>query len=248
MPRFKDHFSTIESYSAYRPRYPEGLFDFLAAQAPGREIAWDCATGGGQAAGPLGRRFRSVLATDASLGQLGRRQAYDRVGYAAGLAETAPLADRSIDLITVSQALHWFSFDRFYAEVERLLSPRGVVSAWTYDTLRIDPEVDPLINWMYEEVVGPYWPPQREYVESCYASIPFPFDRIDAPRFEMSASWPRNRLVGYISSWSAVSRFREARGEDPLPEFERRLVRVWPEADAERAVTWRLTVLAGRGS
>lgn len=45
---FKDHFSARASdYARYRPRYPEALFEFLAALAPARETAWDCGTGSG---------------------------------------------------------------------------------------------------------------------------------------------------------------------------------------------------------
>ncbi len=38
-----------DEYAQSRPRYPEKLFDWLCSNAPGREAAWDCATGNGQA-------------------------------------------------------------------------------------------------------------------------------------------------------------------------------------------------------
>lgn len=246
MRLFKDHFSSAGGYSLFRPSYPVELYDFLAQAAPARGLAWDCATGGGQAAGPLAERFERVLASDASVGQLSRRRDLERVGFAASLAEAAPLADGAVDLLAVPQALHWFSFERFFAEAERVLAASGVIAAWTYDTLRIDREVDALVDWMHNDEVGPYWPPERLYVDSRYESIPFPFARLETPELEMTASWDRHRLLGYIGSWSAVARYREARGSDPLPRFERRLERIWPQAEARRRVTWRLTLLAGQ--
>ena len=42
---FPDHFSRhAADYARYRPDYPDSLFDYLAAAAPARRLAWDCAT------------------------------------------------------------------------------------------------------------------------------------------------------------------------------------------------------------
>ena len=55
---FADHFSAVSAgYAAFRPRYPDALFDLLAEVAPARDAAWDCATGNGQAALGLARHF-----------------------------------------------------------------------------------------------------------------------------------------------------------------------------------------------
>ena len=68
MKAFADHFSAIsDEYAAYRPRYPEGLFTTLAGAVPRHELAWDCATGTGQAATELARWFDRVVASDASV-------------------------------------------------------------------------------------------------------------------------------------------------------------------------------------
>ena len=68
---FHDHFSRVsEGYAKHRPRYPAALFDWLAATVETRELAWDCATGNGQAAVGLADSFTRVVATDASADQL----------------------------------------------------------------------------------------------------------------------------------------------------------------------------------
>ena len=71
MTKFKDHFSghAVE-YAKFRPHYPDELFEYLALISPRHELAWDCATGNGQAAVGLARHFDSVIATDASAQQL----------------------------------------------------------------------------------------------------------------------------------------------------------------------------------
>jgi hypothetical protein len=55
---FKDHFSRqSQAYSRYRPGYPPELIAWVAAQAPDRRLAVDCATGNGQAAVALAPVF-----------------------------------------------------------------------------------------------------------------------------------------------------------------------------------------------
>ena len=124
-PGFKDHFSGHAlDYRAFRPAYPPELFAFLAHSAPARDLAWDCGTGNGQAAIGLAEHFASVFATDASAEQIKNAARHPKIEYAVAPAEQCPLADHSADLITVTQALHWFHLDRFYAEVRRVV-PAG---------------------------------------------------------------------------------------------------------------------------
>jgi hypothetical protein len=61
---FKDHFSRQSAaYRQFRPGYPPELFAYLASIAPGRALAWDCATGNGQAAIGLAPHFTLVVVT-----------------------------------------------------------------------------------------------------------------------------------------------------------------------------------------
>jgi SAM-dependent methyltransferase len=243
---FKDHFSRLpESYSAHRPGYPEALYDFLAAHAPSRRLAWDCATGGGQAAGPLAERFDRVLASDASVTQLSERADHPAVAYAAALAETSPLGNGSVDLVSVSQALHWFSFERFFAEVDRVLVAGGLLAAWTYPLLRVTLAVDALIDELHGEIVGAYWPPERRWVDDRYRDIPFPYEIIETPALETTARWDLGRLVGYLGTWSSVARYREATGSDPLEALTDRLAMIWGDPAGRRRVRWEIILLAG---
>ena len=119
---FPDHFSGVAgAYAEFRPRYPDALFDWLAEAAPSRELAWDCATGNGQAAVALARVFTRVVATDASAEQVQAATPHPRVEYRVGPAEESGLTSDSADAVTVAQALHWFDRPSFYAEASRVL-------------------------------------------------------------------------------------------------------------------------------
>jgi ubiquinone/menaquinone biosynthesis C-methylase UbiE len=245
---FKDHFSRVSSaYADFRPRYPDGLFDWLAAITPARKLAWDCACGSGQASIDLAVRFERVVATDASAAQLAGVQKHPRVAYREAPAEASGLVDQSVDLITVAQALHWFDRPRFYAEVRCVLKPGGVLAVWSYGVQTLaDARVNAHVQHFYNEVIGPYWPPERVLVEQGYRALDFPFTELDAPKFEMTAHWSLPQLLGYFRSWSATGRYLAAHGEDPVAALAERLAPIWGDPESECGVTWPLVIRAGR--
>lgn len=242
---FKDHFSKQAlDYAKFRPRYPQALFDYLGNIAPSRRLAWDCGTGNGQAAVGLVFVFERVIATDASEKQIANAKLHDRVEYRVAPAETSGINSDTIDLIMVAQALHWFDLDRFYAEAQRVLKPEGVLAASAYNLLHIEPRIDEVVNRYYYEVVGSFWPPERELVER-FAALPFPFHEFDPPKFEMNAWWNLDHLVGYLRSWSSTQRFIAAKGTDPLQEIAHQLRVAWGQPGRTRKVTWPLTLRVG---
>jgi SAM-dependent methyltransferase len=242
---FKDHFSKqAAGYAKFRPRYPQKLFDCLGRIAPSRQLAWDCGTGNGQAAVGLASVFDRVIATDASEKQIANAQSHEIVEYRVVPAENSGIGSETIDLILVAQALHWFDLDRFYAEARRVLKPDGVLAASAYNLLHIEPAIDQVVNRYYYEVVGPFWPPERRLVEQ-FADLPFPFQEIDPPRFEMTASWDLAHLLGYLRTWSSTQRFLAAKGSDPLEQITDELNAAWGDSKRKRMVLWPLIVRIG---
>jgi len=245
---FSDHFSGVAgAYAEFRPRYPEALFQWLAGLAPGRELGWDCATGSGQAAVALAPLFDRVVATDASAEQIAAAPPHPRVEYRVAPAESSGLAAGSVDLVTVAQALHWFDRPAFYAEAARVLDPDGVLAVWTYGHPHVDPpEADAVFQEFYSETVGPYWPPERALVDAGYRTIEFPFPEVDPPPFEMETHWTLAALLGYVATWSATTRFRRARGFDPVPALEEALAPQWGDPEEARRIRWPLAMRVGR--
>jgi SAM-dependent methyltransferase len=244
---FKDHFSAAsEQYSQYRPDYPAELFKFLTSVTPGHDFAWDCATGSGQAARGLVKYFRKVVATDASERQIENAIHHEKILYQVATAYKTTIQTGSIDLITVAQALHWFDFDRFYKEARRVLKQNGIIAVWTYNLLTISPEVDSIINFFYADVVGEFWPSERKLVENGYEGIPFPFHRLPSPSFRMSANWTVKQLVGYMATWSAVKRYMDRKGKNPIESIEKELTRLWDHRSGVMSVYWPLSVVVGK--
>lgn len=247
MKAFQDHFSKAsDRYRHYRPGYPPALFEWLASECRERQTAWDCATGNGQAAIGLAGHFEHVIATDASAEQLAAAIPCERVNYFRSKAESSGLATQSMDLLTVAQAAHWFDHPHFNREAVRVLKPGGLVAIWTYGLGSIDARIDPVLRHFYEEVVGPFWPPERAYVASGYRSIPFPFRERTAPVMSISADWTLDDLLGYLSSWSASQRCLHASGIDPVAAWRGSFLKAWGgDAATERTMCWPLHLRVG---
>ncbi len=253
MSGFKDHFSSAsERYAAYRPDYPAALFAWLAGLCPRpgtsaeRDTAWDCATGSGQAALGLAPHFRDVVATDASAEQIRHAQPHPGIHYRVAPAEASGLADRSVDLVTVAQAAHWFDLPRFYAEAARVLKPGGAIALWGYGRMVLPGEMDALFRRFYAETVGPYWPPERALIDDAYRSLEFPFTEIESPDFYIEVEWTLPRLLDYLSTWSAVKRYQNLVGSDPLPALMAGLEPLWGDPEASRKLQWPLFLRVGR--
>ena len=243
---FRDHFSGVaEAYATFRPQYPAELFAALADAVARRRIAWDCATGNGQAAVGLAPHFERVIGTDGSAAQLAAAQPHPRVRYLCALAETAPLAAGSIDLVVTAQSLHWFDIARFFTEAGRVLAPGGIVAAWCYGLSEIDPAIDAEVQRFYADTVGPYWPPQRTLVETGYRTVAFPFTELVLPPFAIVQELTLAAFAGYVRTWSATQRYTADRGRDPVPDLVRALAPSW--GNVTRRVRWPLAVRAGRG-
>ena len=151
----KDNFSTQASiYAKYRPTYPDSLFEFILSHVNTRTAAWDCATGNGQTAKELAKYFEKVYATDISQKQLDQAEKAPNIIYSNQPSEKTNFPSATFDLVTVSQALHWFQFDLFYKEVRRVCKKGGWIAVWMYDR-RLSPEIDTLISEeLYKNVLG----------------------------------------------------------------------------------------------
>jgi SAM-dependent methyltransferase len=239
---FQDHFSDLAKvYAKSRPTHPPALFAAFAALAPGRELAWDCGTGNGQAAHGLAEHFDRVVATEPSEAQLAQAIPHPRITYARS-AETAPmLADKSVDLVTAAQAVHWFDLSIFYPEVRRVLRPGGVLAVFNYGICRVSPEIDRVLMRLYADTLGPYWPPERRMAENNYRDLHFPFPEIKFPRMELERDWTLEEFANFIRTWSAVGLYRKATGRDPVDGMAAELGAVW--GLGSRRVSW---LVAGR--
>lgn len=231
----KDYFSSqSKAYAAFRPSYPDELYQFIFSHLKSRSMAWDCATGNGQVAQSLANDFECVYATDISEQQLTNAFRAKNIFYSVAPAERTDFADNQFDLITVGQALHWFDLPRFYKEVKRTGKADGLLAVWGYALLSIEPTIDELFLDFYNNIVGPYWDEARRLVEDHYRRVPFPFDQIDSPEFYIRTAWTSEQFTGYLSSWSATQKYIRAHGHDPVQAISARVNALWKTGERKQ--------------
>lgn len=222
--KMKDNFSGhAADYARYRPTYPQELIVHLAGMTPDHQLAWDCATGNGQVAGMLATHFAEVVGTDISENQLKNAVQLPNITYKVEQAEQSSFSDHSVDLIVVAQAIHWFDFERFYQEVKRVLKPGGLIAVIGYGLLRTHPTLDNVIRHFYSKEVGPYWDPERRYLDENYRTIPLPFEEVTVPPFSSTYTWTPDDLIGYLNTWSAVKHYEKQQGQNPVQLVEQQL-------------------------
>jgi ubiquinone/menaquinone biosynthesis C-methylase UbiE len=236
----KDLFSKVaRGYAAFRPSYPRALFACLSRLVEQHQCAWDCATGNGQAAVMLADYFDHVFATDQSRNQTSHGTPHPKITYSVATAENSGLKAKSIDLITVAQAFHWFDRDAFVKEVKRVAKGGAVLALFCYGLCTINKETDAIVHYLYENVLGPFWEPERKLVEENYDNIHLPFEKLMVPNFDMFAYWTFEHLIGYLRTWSALISYQEKIGTDPLQPLLKALFEAF-HSDEKRKVSWVL--------
>lgn len=242
----KDNFSTqAAEYAIYRPTYPKELYDYIFSLVKSKKAAWDCATGNGQVARELVLHFEGVYATDISKKQIEQALKLPNIVYQVESSDKVNVENDSFDLITVAQAIHWFNFDTFYSEVRRTLKPDGILAVIGYGIMNIDKKVDKAVHKLYEDFLGKYWDPERRYIEENYKTIPFPFEEIIAPHFQIKTHWNFNQLIGYLNTWSALQHYKNANERNPIEYMFTELKEAWG-SDAEKEVRFPILLRVGK--
>jgi len=149
------------AYELARPGYPDDAIDVLRVElgiAEGTRVC-DLAAGTGKLTRRLMEVGASVVAVEPVEAMRAQLQlAVPGVEAVDGHAESLPLPDASVDLVTVAQAFHWFEAPAALTEIARILRPGGGLAllwnerdeatAWVAEMSR-------LIRW-HERTVSRY--------------------------------------------------------------------------------------------
>ncbi len=244
---FKDLFSSQAAlYSQYRPQYPRRLFEWVAALVQRHRLAWDCATGSGQAATGLAPHFDNVVATDASERQIAQAALHPGIEYRVATAYESRLDDNTTDLVTVAQAIHWLDREEFYAEVKRVLHAGGALAVWGYGDPVIDSiRLDRIVHDYNRGTIEDYWMPERQLLLDGYTTIQFPFRQVDPPVMALQCRWTLVELAGYMRTWSATTNYAAEHGGDPVAPVEAALAEHWGPPEQRHLIQWPLHIRAG---
>lgn len=131
----KQRFSTrVENYIKYRPGYPAGVIDLLKEECglDKNSVVADIGSGTGILSSSLLKTALRVFGVEPNkeMREAGERLLNDYSSFTsvAASAEDTTLPESSIDIITASQAFHWFDRAKAKEEFLRILKPGGWVA------------------------------------------------------------------------------------------------------------------------
>lgn len=265
-----DHASV---YNKFRPSTPkeiaEKIVTYLKQKVTNLDLAIDVGCGSGQSTEVLAPYFKSILGIDPSETQISEAQknnSIPNIAYRVGSAEKITCQSGSVQLVTAGQSCHWFDMKKFYAEVERLLVPGGVLAIYGYFLPRPhfpgkSEDLCNVVDKFYSEVLGKYVLPESKkvYIDNYkggdFMHFPFtkqPVIRDESVTTEIDATV--SDLVGYVNSWSAFQNYVKLEGKPQgtliLQKFEKEvmdILKVTSEpAETKITIKYKYFLIMGR--
>jgi ubiquinone/menaquinone biosynthesis C-methylase UbiE len=116
-----------EAYDRGRPAYPADAVAWLAGGEA--RVVLELGAGTGKLTRELVDQGHAVFATDPDEAMLAvLRERVPEVSAKVATAEEIPANDRSVDVVVVAQAFHWFDHEVALPEIARVLKPGGHVA------------------------------------------------------------------------------------------------------------------------
>lgn len=235
-----------EQYKVARPSYPPALFEYLRTLSDKDGVVLDVGCGSGQATFLLASYFNHVVGIDESSKQIetAKKNVQSNVNFVRASSADIPLADKSVSLVTVATAMHWFDLPKFYAETNRVLKDDGKIAAWVYYLAKVNDPVDAIIKDFFEKRLAHNIDQSRQWVIDRYDSIPFPFPDKCKKHFEYSADADFEKFKSLLRSSSLVQKEIEETGKDPLLEIEESIKHSWG-SEPVRTLSWDISLVSG---
>lgn len=227
----------LDVYVAFRPAYPDELFERILAIIPPerRHRAMDLGAGTGTSLGPLVTHFQKLIAVEPDRLMADELRAkHPQVILRVTTAEECQQEPETIDLVTSGSALHWMDVPRVMANVLKWLRPAGVLAIWAGG---IPPSPEPVHAITLQEL-SDHWSRFRdprnhlaassEHVRPAMAGF-----TILEERLIPNIVWlTPHQLVGFWRSTSSASAYAR---ELAVPEaywrdLETRYALAWPRA------------------
>ena len=226
-------------YDRSRPSYPPESIARLRVDAD--EIVADVGAGTGiftrQLASSLTKA--KVIGVEASEDMLGEAERSSlgiaNLSFVLGRAETLPFEDKTLRMVTVATAIHWFDRPAFYAEVVRCLRPDGElvvlqnIRRWWQDRFLADYEA------LHEASVEGYRRGRYPNRRGTYDEIDVEAELLARPDFGdvgvRDFNWRRamssDQFIDFSLSSSITQRAVAAMGEQAYLDALRRLLEQW---------------------
>uniref|UniRef100_A0A131YN59 Methyltransferase n=1 Tax=Rhipicephalus appendiculatus TaxID=34631 RepID=A0A131YN59_RHIAP len=216
----------------------------------------DVGCGPGQSTELFCPHFRKVVGTDISETQIGIARAActaKNVSFEVSNAESLPFDDGTVALVSTVNALHWFRWDAFFAEVRRVLVDGGVFCPSLFRLRAVaEPGLeDCLEEFRYQEFKG-YLTAQHDFWTYGYENTDVPFSDVRKKDFVVNEMTTLSAVLACVRTWSFVIRMEEKEPERARQVLERLETRIRSklgkpgEDDPEVQVAYRASYILCR--
>lgn len=187
-----------QKYGDIRPDYSPGVYkavmDLHISTGGQTETLVDVGCGPGLAARGLSSHFTNVIGLDPSSGMIATARSKEGVSLSGapirfevssaedlGASLSPPIANSSIDLITASNAAHWFDMPRFWVAAARVLKPGGTVAIWTGGAISVHPHmpnaaaIQQALDHYLETDIATYRTEGNRLTRGRYIDLPLPW-------------------------------------------------------------------------
>lgn len=232
-------------YSKFRPSPPEdfirSIIKFVGEKIQGPfKQAIDIGCGSGQSTIVLASHFEKVTGFDISEAQIKaaeKDRSLPNIKYKTADCYQLPLPKSSVQLVTSSQAVHWFDFEKLFTEVKRILVPNGVIAVYGYwiplpqieDEKKTRKIKDLICEEYHEKQLGKYWNAERYIVKSQYADLVFPFKDVHRLKLVHKTESSLTDYISYLRTWSAYQKIcqeNNSKAESIVKDIESQLISI----------------------
>lgn len=136
--------------------------------------------------------------------------------------------------------------EKFYNEAKRILKHNGIIAVWCYNQAKINKKTDDVVAKIYEKVrCGENFSIEKQYVHENYSNLPFPFKRIDSPKFSIAVKWGFDEWIGYMKTWPSILSYKKRFDVDLVDNFYLALRHSWG-SDSKKKINWQIYLLVGQ--
>lgn len=230
------------AYKQFRGEMPEDIVkkivEFVAQKfEPSQGIAVDVGCGSGQSTLPLAPHFKEIYAFDTSSAQIEQLRhtqlPTSNIKYQRAEAETLPLPDDSVYLVSSMHAVHWFDIEKFLKEVDRVLVPNGVLAlvvGTRAPRIKGHEEETTALFQKFSSDTAEFWDPRVKLADNCYGDIKLPYDECVRDRsIEIGEHVTVAYIMGRIRTLSGIAKFlreNQNEAETAIKKYEETLMKI----------------------
>lgn len=217
-------------YKESRPTIPPGMVAEIVEYANKtvrcqEGLCVDVGCGPGQSTECFSPHFKAVLGTDISETQIDIARATctaNNVTFQVAQAESLPVEAGSVALVSTVNALHWFHWDAFFAEVRRVLCDGGVFCPSLYRLRAVaEPGLEDCLEEFRREEFKGYTTPQHDFWTYGYDYTEVPFNDAQKRDFVVKEITTLSAVMALVRTWSFVIRKEEKEPEEAAQALER---------------------------